>query len=190
MSEKAIRRICREAGLLNRQRRKHRTKQDLRAVKARWRLFEQTCLDTKDLIDIPELWPQLQRLGLPKVQYTAREVVSGLQFIGFAEERSLIYAELFAARIWAHLTQCGVRFNDARFQTDNGSEFIGSWNAADDSAFTQTVQAVPGLRHVTIPPAAHTWQANVETVHRLFEDEFYRVETFDSRADFLARATA
>ena len=190
VSEKAIRRICREEGLLNRKRRKHRAKQDLRAVKAHWRLFEQTCLDTKDLIDIAELWPQLQRLGLPKVQYTAREVVSGLQFISFAEERALIYADLFAARILAHLEQCGVRFNASRFQTDNGSEFIGSWNALEDSVFTQTVQAVPGLRHVTIPPAAHTWQADVETVHRLIEEEFYRVERFSSRADFLARASA
>jgi hypothetical protein len=136
------------------------------------------------------LWPQIRHWGLPKVQYTAREVVSGLQFLGFAEERSLIYAELFAARIPAHLEQCGIRFNDARCQTGNGSEFIGSWNAAQDSAFTLTVEAVPGLRHVTIPPGAHTWQADVEAVHCLNEDEFYRVETFNSRTDFLVRATA
>ena len=103
LSDKAIRRIWHQENLLKRKRRKPRTKQDLRAIKAHWRLFEQTCLDTKDLIDIPELWPQLQRLQLPKVQYTAREVVSGLQFLAYADERALIYSALFAEMLIAHL---------------------------------------------------------------------------------------
>ena len=190
LSEKAIRRIWRQEGILKRKRRKARTKQDLRAVKARWRLFEQTGIDTKDLIDIPELWPQIRRLHLPTVQYTAREVVSGLQFIAFAQERSLTYATLFAELIIDHLLHCRVSLRHCRFQTDNGSEFIGAWNAAADSIFTSTVQAVPGLIHQTIPPAAHTWQADVETVHNTIEDEFYCVELFTSRADFLNKAAA
>jgi transposase len=65
LSEKALRRIWREEGLLKRKRRKHQTKQCLREVKRQWRLFEQTCVDTKDLCDIiPELWAQAQALGL------------------------------------------------------------------------------------------------------------------------------
>ncbi len=190
LSEKAIRHIWQQEGLLKRPRRKHRTKQDLRAVKAKWRVFEQTCLDTKDLIDIPELYFQLKRLSLPKVQYTAREVVSGLQFIAFAQERSLIFATLFAEIIIDHLHRSGVSMKNCRFQTDNGSEFIGAWNATSDSSFTTTVQAVKGLTHHTIPPAAHTWQADVETVHSTIENEFYMVESFSSRADFLAKASA
>ena len=39
-----------------------------------------------------------------------------------------------------------------------------------------------------IPPAAHTYQSNVETVHRLVEDEFFDLETFASRGEFLAKA--
>ena len=80
-SGKAIRRRGREEGLGKKKRRKHRTKQELRAVKAQGRIFEQTCLDTRELDEIPELWPQRRRLKLPKVQYTAREVVSGMQGI-------------------------------------------------------------------------------------------------------------
>lgn len=190
LSEKAIRRIWHQENLLKHKRRKSRTKQDLRAVKAQWRLFEQTGLDTKDLIDIPELWPQLRRLQLPKVQYTAREVVSGLQFLAYADERALVYSTLFAEMLIAHLQRCGVSLRDCRFQTDNGSEFIGAWNARQDSAFTKTIQAVKGLVHHTIPPAAHTWQADVETVHALIEDEFYCVEAFHSRAHFLEKAAA
>jgi transposase len=58
LSEKALRSIWHEEGLVRRKRRKHRTKQRLREVKKAWRLFEQTCVDTKDLCDIPELWAQ------------------------------------------------------------------------------------------------------------------------------------
>jgi len=66
LSEKALLRIWHEEGLSKRKRRKHKTKQCLREVKKAWRLFEQTCVDTKDLCDIPELWAQAQRLGLPR----------------------------------------------------------------------------------------------------------------------------
>ena len=190
LSAKALRRIWRQEGLLKKKRPKHKTKQDLRAVKARWRLFEQTDLDTKDLIDIPELWPQIRRANLPKVQYTAREVVSGMHFLAYADERSLNYADLFAQILLEHLQRCRVDLKNCRFQTDNGSEFIGAWNAKEPSAFTRTVQAVPGLSHHTIPPGAHRWQADVETAHRLIEDEFYEVEHFSSRKNFLAKATS
>ena len=190
ISVKAIRKIWHQEGLVKKKRRKHKTKQDLREVKAQWRLFEQTSIDTKNLDDIPELWPQIKDLKLPLVQYTAREVVSGMQYIAYAQERSLIYATLFAKRIISHLTECGVDLDNCRFQTDNGSEFIGSWNAQHDSSFTTTVTAVEGLKHTTIPPGAHTWQSDVETVHRLIEDEFYEVETFQNRYDFLIKASS
>ncbi|MBW2059278.1 MAG: hypothetical protein JRJ26_17460 [Deltaproteobacteria bacterium] len=85
---------------------------------------------------------------------------------------------------------CNADLTDCRIQTDNGSEFIGSWNAKSPSAFTLTVESIPGLQHHTIPPKAHTYQADVETAHRLIEDEFYEVETFLDRTDFLQKAAA
>ena len=190
LSTKALCRIWRAEGLLKRKRRKHRTKQCLREVKRKWRLFEQTSIDTKELCDIPELWPQLQRHHLPLYQYTAREVTSGWQYVAFAQECTLAYAKLFAQIIIAHLVSCGVRFKASRFQTDNGAEFVGNWQAKRDSGFTQAVESVWGLRHTTCPVRAHTWQADVETVHRIIEDEFYEVEEFSSRADFLSKAGA
>ena len=190
ISDKAIRKIWKKEDLLKKRRRKHKTKQDLRKVKAAWKLFEQTDLDTKDLIDIPELWPQIQYFGLPKVQYTAREVVSGLQFLAYAQERSLTYSNLFVNRILTHLQNCGVDLDGCRIQTDNGSEFIGSWQARQDSIFTKTVHSFSGLKHFTIPPSAHTWQADVETAHNLIELEFYEVEKFSSKTNFLQKADA
>ncbi|MDZ7360486.1 MAG: hypothetical protein ONB46_07130 [candidate division KSB1 bacterium] len=76
---------------------------------------------------------------------------SGMQFIAFAGERALNYSTLFAEILIAHLQGCGVLLQDWRFQTDNGSEFIDAWNAAEDSAFTKAVEAVKGLVHQTIP---------------------------------------
>ena len=187
LSEKALRRIWQQEGLLQKKRRKHRTKNDLRAVKQQWRLFEQIDIDTKDLDDIPELWPQIRRFRLPLVQYTAREVVSGLHFMAYAQQRSLSDARRFVGWLLEHLQSCGASLTGSRIQTDNGSEFIGSWQAQSDSAFTRCVQAA-GLRHQTIPPGAHTWQADVETAHRLIEDEFYQVESFQGRSDFLHKA--
>jgi transposase len=190
LSEKALLRIWREEGLVKRKRRKHKTKRRLREVKRMWRLFEQTSVDTKDLCDIPELWAQARALGLPRYQYTARGVVSGWHYMAFAQECTLAYARLFAEVVLAHLVRCGVRLRGSRIQTDNGNEFVGNWQRKTDSKFTEAVEAVEGLRHTTIPPRAHTWQADVETAHRLVEDEFYEVERFRSRADFLRKAGA
>ncbi len=60
---------------LKKKRKKHKTKNDLMAVKAVWKLCEQIDIDTRDLLDIPELWSQILDNGLLKVQYTSRDVV-------------------------------------------------------------------------------------------------------------------
>jgi hypothetical protein len=39
-----------------------------------------------------------------------------------------------------------------------------------------------------IPPAAHTFQSDVETVHRLVQAKFFDLESFTDRTDFLANA--
>lgn len=80
-------------------------------------------------------------------------------------------------RIQQHLDRCAVSLRDLVWQTDNGGEFKGEFpNALGDS------------QHVRIPPSAHTYQSDVETVHRLEEDEFFDLEDFSSRGDFLAKA--
>lgn len=189
-SQKAIRRVCRDHGLNRKYRRKkHQTKRCLREVKKAWRLLQQIDADTKDLNDIPEYWDQMQTHGLPRYQYTARDVTTGLLFLGYANTLSLSYADLFADRIIAHLQRCRVDLSQTTWQTDNGSEFIGSWQAKDDSAFTKTIQRIPGQTHRTIPPGQHRFQADVETVHSLMETEFYEIETFAGRRDFLNKAT-
>jgi len=188
-SEKAIRRVCRDHGLNRpRRRRKHETKRLLREVKKHWRLFQQIDIDTKHLNDIPEYWGRLKTLRLPRYQYTARDVTTGLLFLGYADELSLSYAKLFAERIIRHLLACGIPLARTTWQSDNGSEFVGSWQAKEDSAFTRTIEAVPGQEHRRIPPGQHRFQADVETVHSLMETEFFEIEQFRSRSDFIAKA--
>jgi len=187
---KTIRKFWREAGVARgRRKKKYLVKQNLREVKKRFYLFQQSCEDTKDLIDIPEYWPQMKRLNLPTVQYTRREISCGILFLGFANERSLIHATLFAAYINHQMTKYKALPEDsARCQTDNGSEFCGSWNAKEPSAYTRAIESLPGQFHTTIFPGAHRMQADVETVHGLMETEFYEIEKFADRADFMSKA--
>lgn len=173
----ALERIGREHGLLKKRRRKYQRKQDLAHIKAQWALFQQISADTKDLDDIPRYWQQAQRLHLPLIQYTAREIRSGLLFWAFAEQRRASASAVFAARIQQHLARYGVSLRDLVWQTDNGGEFQGAFP-----------QALGDSQHVRIPPAAHTYQSDVETVHRIEEDEFFDLEDFSSRGDFLAKA--
>jgi hypothetical protein len=176
ISHMAMQRIWREHGLLKKRPKKYQRKQDLAHIKAKWALFQQISADTKDLDDIPHYWPQAQQLGLPAVQYTAREVRSGLLFWAFAQQRCAAASAVFAARIQQLLERCGVSLRDLVWQTDNGGEFKGDFP-----------KALGDSEHVLIPPAAHTYQSDVETVHRLEEDEFFDLEDFTGRGNFLAK---
>jgi hypothetical protein len=187
-SAKTIRKIWRKNGISNRcRRKKHVTKQNLREIKKQFALFERVCEDTKDLFDIPEYWPQMRFLRLPKTQYTFREISCGIQFLGFSEERSLTNSELFAEYINEHLKKYGLIVENGIRQTDNGSEYVGSWSAKNPSAYTLAIESAK-LIHGTIPPGAHRFQSDVETVHNLIETEFYEIEKFTDRTDFMEKA--
>src|SRR5260370_36806472 len=125
LSHRALERIWRAHGLLKKRRRKYQRKQDLAHIKAQWALFQQISADTKDLDDIPQYWLQAQRLALPPIQYTAREVRSGMLFWAFAEKRSAAASAVFAARIQQLVDRCGISLRDLLWQTDNGDEFKG-----------------------------------------------------------------
>jgi len=189
LSHVAIHRIWRQHDLVHPRRRKHQRKQDLAALKRTWALFQQISADTKDLDDIPHYWPQMKARGLPVVQYTAREVRSGLQFLAYASRRSAAASALFAQRIQTHLQRCGVNLKDVTWQTDNGSEFIGELHKDGSRSGFPAAVTYFGSQHERIPPGAHTYQSDVETVHRLIEDEFFDLETFRNRAHFMAKAS-
>lgn len=191
---KTIRKIWREAGIPSRKRRKkHVTKNNLREVKKQFKLFQFAMEDTKDLMDIPEYYLQAKLFNLPKVQYTYREVSCGILLMGFANELSLTHTELFAVYI-NHFLKKFDALPDKQTtiirQTDNGSEYIGSWNAKKASAYTRRIESISGQVHNTIFPGAHRMQSDVETVHNLVEVEFFEIEQFKNREDFFNKATS
>ena len=189
MAPKTMRKIWKEAGMKSRKRpKKHVTKNNLRAVKKLYTLFERMGEDTKDLDDIPEYYLQMKMLGLPKVQYTFREVSCGILFLGFANQRSLIHSRLFAIYINHFLKKYNALPPTSVRQTDNGSEYIGAWNAKESSWYTKTIESLEGQFHRTIFPGAHRMQSDVETIHNLMEMEFYEIEQFNNRLDFMSKA--
>lgn len=183
--QEAVRRILKEYGLTRPRKKKHKTKKLLRQAKRQWPLFGQISADTKYLTDIPQYWGQMTRMKLPKFQYTAREVVSGLCFTGYADELSKSYSTLLAERVSAHLAFHGVDLSSVEWQTDNGSEYLDSPNGR---GYPSVIRSM-GSDHHFIPPKAYTWQSDVETVHRLIEDEFFDLETFRSRNQFWKKLT-
>src|SRR3990172_1980146 len=76
-----------------------------------------------------------------------------------------------AYRIWRHLDHCGVDLRHLVWQTDNGGEFVGALQP--DGSRSGFPAALGDSRHVRIPPAAHTYQTHVYTVHPLIQDEFF-----------------
>ena len=91
--------------------------------------FEQISINTKGLIDNPELWPQIRKRNLPKIQHTARDGVGGLQIIAYVQVRFLANSNLFAQLMIQHLQRCGVNLDGCRLQTNSDNEFVGSWQA-------------------------------------------------------------
>jgi hypothetical protein len=165
----------RQHGLLKKRRRKYQRNQDLAHIKASWALFQQISADTKDLDAIPRYWLQARQLHLLVVQHTARcsqrSVILGLR----AETQRFGQSRFRRPHIQQHLRRYGVSLRDLAWQ-DNGGEFKGDFP-----------RALGDSQHVRIPPAAHTDQSDVETVHRLEGDEFFDLEDFSSRGDFLAK---
>ena len=191
MAPKTMRKIWREAGLPSRRRpKKHVTKNNLRAVKKLYALFERMGEDTKDLDDIPEYYWQMKQFNLPQIQYTFREISCGILFLGFANRRSLIHSRLFAIYINHFLKKYKALPPSSVRQTDNGSEYIGSWKAKNPSCYTRTIESLEGQFHRTIFPGAHRMQSDVETIHNLMEMEFYEIEQFKDRPDFFNKAAS
>jgi len=185
-STKTIYRVLREAGLLKKRKRKR-----VRKKECRWKgglvPFELVQVDTKDLSDIPEFWRLRKELGLPRWQFSFRDVATGLVFFGYSEERSNFAASNFVEYVLLHLREFGIDLRLITVQTDNGTEFVMPARSTRRSRFEQTL-ARYGVKHRLIPPGCPTYNSDVESFHRIVEDEFYCAENFVDRADFYGKA--
>jgi len=181
--------ILKRNGAFRKARRKWRRKKDLRDLKKKLGVLEKVQVDVKHLKDIPELYRALKSYKLPRYQYTARDVRTGMVLVAYAYEASLTNSVTFTHYLGQHVDRFGGGLKAKKVQTDNGSEFVGSHKAKRESGFTEAVKYWGG-RHVRIPPRSATFNSDVEAFHGLVEREFYRVEGFSSLADFLGKAYA
>ena len=108
LGHNAAQRIINAHQLTRPPKRRHRRKNDLRAVKAAYVPFTRFQMDVKYLTDIPFYWPQMQRNGLPRFQYTLRELSCGAQFLAYSQKLSKTYATLAVERFLQHLQHYGV----------------------------------------------------------------------------------
>jgi len=187
----AIHRVLRQAGLVGRKKRRWRRRKDLSAIKKTYALFEHCQLDTKDLSDIIAYWPVMKRLGLPRYEHTLRELATGAVFYAYADENTSTNAALFARYVQQHLAHYGIALGTLHWQTDNGSEYIGAVRkkVPRTSAFERVLQQA-GITHDRIPPRCSYLQGDVETFHRIVEEELYAIETYTHPFDFLGKGYA
>ena len=188
-SQGAIGRILRQRGLTKKRRKKRQRKNDLRAIKARYRPFERLQTDTKPLYDIPAYWPQMTALRLPRQQYTTRDVKSGALFIDYADDLSATYAAMAAKRLLEHLGRAGLDLAETLLSTDNGSEFGGQERRTRERGFPATVRQ-GGAQHRFLPPATPNAHADVESSHASIEQELFDLERFNSRTEFFNKTRA
>ena len=189
----AIHRVIKQAGLVKRKKRRWRRRKDLSELKKKMGLFEKSQVDVKDLSDIYQYWPMMKRLRLPRYEYTLREMTTGAGFLGYADRCNATYASRFASYVIAHLKSYGIdpKQINIKIQTDNGREFIGGpkKRPTTRSGF-QKVLDKASVEHMQIPPRCSWMQGDVETYHRLIEDEFYDIESYGSHDEFMGKAYA
>ena len=174
-STAAIYRILKQNGKIQKYRRKHQIKQDLRLVKMQMKTFERIQADVKDLCDIPNYYRLMRIYNLPRYQYTARDVKSGMLYIAYARRNDCINAANFLTLLAEHLKTHNIDLSKVTIQTDNGSEFVGNWRQRDASLFTKVAKAF-GLQHDRIPPRRCTYNSDVESSHWRIEKDFYDLE--------------
>ena len=171
-----------------RRKKKSQRKRDLRAVKAGLEPMQEFRMDTKYLNDLAAYYPQMRRLGLPEFQYTIRELPTGAHWVCYGNELSMDYATRTVKRFLTHLAACGVDLSKVRIQTDWGSEYDGAARNPKENGFIRTIESF-GAMHRASPPGCPNANADVETVHASIEDEFFDLEKFKSREDFLRKVT-
>jgi transposase len=187
-SESAVKRILKQNGLAGKRKKKHHTKNDLREAIAKYKALTHHQEDVKHLKDIPYYWSQMMSRGLPKYEYTIRDTKSGALFLGFCNEYSELYSTLFTEYYLDWLKSFDIDLGDVIIQTDNGAEFGGgNLRHFKQDGFVDIIERKYGAKHNFIPPSMSNANADVESLHDTIEEEFFNLEHFKNRSDFLIK---
>jgi transposase len=180
VSTGAIYRILKQNGKIKPFRKKHKRQKDLRLIKMQMNSFQKIQVDVKDLSDIPKYYRFMRLYRLPRYQFTARDVKSGMLYIAYARKHDCINAANFLTLLAEHLKNHNIDFNQVTIQTDNGPEFVGSWKTKQRVLFTYLAEKVFRMKHDRIPPGRCTFNSDVETSHLRIERDFYDTEEIQS----------
>ena len=172
-----IQRIIKEHGLVRKKKTKKQKRNELWSIKKLMGVFEKIQIDVKELTDISMYFYNYTRYQLPKYEFTARCVKTGATFVCFANANNAVNAASFAMYILTHLKENGFDLTKIEIQTDNGPEFNACGHKKKGlTPFEVVVKEVFHTKLSFIPPASPTFNSDVETFHRLVEDEFYSIE--------------
>jgi hypothetical protein len=181
-----IKRIIREHGLKRERKTRLKKRKYLWSAKRLYRAFEKIQVDVKVLTDIATYWPQwLKYQGeYPRYEVTARDVKTGATFVALMKRNNQTNTATFMYLLGEHLRTQGFDLSKITIQTDNGMEFnAGGQKHSGKTGFARMVTDYWGMQLRHIPPASPTYNSDVETFHRLVEDEFYSIEQYADLRD-------
>ena len=187
VSVSAIYRVLKEHNLIKPHKKKYKKKRDMREIKNKLKPFELIQVDIKYLDDMPHFYKYYKLFNLPRYQITARDVKTGMLFIFYAYEKSVASTVLAMKMLINHLKKNGVDISNITIQTDNGPEFSGT-RKNHKQGFKSFLTSTLKVKHKYIPPGYPNYNADVEASHKLIENEFYELEDFMSKKDFLNKA--
>jgi transposase len=182
-SAKTVHKIIRQNGLMDKPGTTWQRRKDMSLVRAKYRPFEKIQMDAKYLNDIPECYPAYAKGDMPRFLLTARDYKTGWVFLAFTNHLDDRSTAIFALYILHRLQAAGVDPAGITFQTDNGREFVNRLHAAE-TLFQKAVAST--ANHDVIPPASPRFNSDVETFHKLVENEFLKIQDFTSLPRFFA----
>jgi len=192
-SQVVINKKLKQAGLIKKKKRRYKQRKEraeyMKKIRNSYKPFQKIQVDIKYLTDITEIIGDLRYYKLPKYQITARDYKTGYQHIGFSYEKTSTATGIYIDYLCQKLIEAGVDVSNITFQTDNGTEFVSN-SKKKLSLFEEIITQKYKAKHKRIPPASPTYNSDVETVHNLIEDEFYKVESFKSKQDMILKTFA
>lgn len=185
-----VRKYAKRWGFFIARHNKSKQKRYLVEVKKKMRFCEVVQVDIKYLTDIPELYPSLhtyKQYGFPSYQITARDVATGTLWYAYAQEKSTANTKLFIEYLGEHLKRYGLNMTQTIFQTDGGTEFTNQYLSVHPkpTAFQCAITDMGAIHRVN-PAASPTYNSDVESSHRLIEDEAYSNQWKVDTAEFLS----
>lgn len=90
-STSTINRVLHARNLIKPRKKKYQKKRQIAAYCQKLKPLTYWQLDVKSLEDIPSIYPQVVRRILPKYQYSVKDVVTTITFIGYAYPTGILY---------------------------------------------------------------------------------------------------